>query len=244
MTMSRLAGKTAFVTGAAQGIGRATALRLASEGASVVAVDLNRTKLDSLASPQISVCALDACDAAELSAAISSLPRIDILVNCVGWVPVGSILDVDADAWQRAFRINVDTVFNATRAALPMMLAAGKGSIVNIASVAGLRSAQQRAAYSATKAAVIGLTRSVSADFAPRGIRCNAICPAMIESPSLEERIAAMPDPNAARELFVSRHPVGRLGTAEEVAAAAAYLAADESGFTTGATLLLDGGAN
>ncbi|MCO5090359.1 SDR family oxidoreductase [Bosea sp. (in: a-proteobacteria)] len=240
--MSRFIGKVAFVTGAGQGIGRATALRLASEGADVMAVDLNPAGLETLAGPRISVSAFDAGDPARLTGAIGALPRLDILVNCVGWVPVGSILDGEAEDWQRAFRINVDTVFTATRAALPAMLAAGRGSIVNIASVAGLRCVAQRAAYSATKAAVIGLTRSVSADFAPRGIRCNAICPAMIESPSLEERIAAMPDPGAARALFMSRHPVGRLGTADEVAAAVAYLAADESGFTTGTTLSLDGG--
>jgi 2-keto-3-deoxy-L-fuconate dehydrogenase len=166
-----------------------------------------------------------------------------VLVNCVGWVHHGTVLDCTSADWRRAFALNVDSIFVAVRLALPAMIEAGSGSIVNIASVAGQRAAPNRAAYSATKAAVVGLTKSISADFAARGVRCNAICPAMVDTPSLDERIAAMPDPAAARALFVSRHPVGRLGRPDEVAALAAYLAAEESAFMTGAALMLDGGA-
>jgi 2-keto-3-deoxy-L-fuconate dehydrogenase len=166
-----------------------------------------------------------------------------VLANCVGWVHQGTILDCAPEDWRRAFTLNVDSIYFAVRFALPSMLAAGRGSIVNIASVAGQRAAPNRAAYSATKAAVVGLTKSISADFASRGIRCNAICPAMVDTPSLDERIASMPDPAAARAAFVARHPVGRLGRPDEIAALAAYLASDESGFMTGASLLLDGGA-
>jgi 2-keto-3-deoxy-L-fuconate dehydrogenase len=238
-----LAGRHAFVSAAAQGIGRATALKLADLGAVVLAADINASALATLEHERIDRAVLDVTDAGALADVLAGMPRIDILVNCVGWVPSGTILDCDEHAWGRAFEINVLPVYRAIRIALPRMLAGGGGSIVNIASVAGLRGAPQRAAYSATKAAVIGLTRSVSADFAGRGIRCNAICPAMIESPSLAARIAAMPDPEMARAAFVSRHPVGRLGRPEEVAAAVAYLASDESAFTTGTMLVLDGGS-
>jgi 2-keto-3-deoxy-L-fuconate dehydrogenase len=237
------AGRHAFVSAAAHGIGRATAEKLADLGAHVLAADIDAAALAGLDHPLIDRAVLDVTDADALAATLGRMPRIDILVNCVGWVPGGSILDCGEDEWGRAFEINVLPVYRAIRLALPRMLAAGGGSIVNIASVAGLRGAPQRAAYSATKAAVIGLTRSVSADFAGRGVRCNAICPAMVDSPSLAARIAAMPDPAAARAAFIARHPVGRLGRPEEVAAAVAYLASDESAFTTGTTLVLDGGS-
>lgn len=238
-----LAGRHAFVSAAAQGIGRATAKKLADLGARVLAADINAGALADLDHARIDRAVLDVTDAGALATAIGGMSRIDILVNCVGWVPSGTVLDCDEDAWERAFEINVLPVYRAIRLALPKMLAASSGSIVNIASVAGLRGAPRRAAYSATKAAVIGLTRSVSADFAGRGVRCNAVCPAMVDSPSLDARIAAMPDPEAARAAFVARHPVGRLGRPEEVAAAVAYLATDESAFTTGTTLVLDGGS-
>ncbi|MEP7084553.1 MAG: SDR family oxidoreductase [Betaproteobacteria bacterium] len=240
---SRLARKFAVVTAAAQGIGRATALRLADEGASVLALDINGEGLRQVIHPRISVIEVDATDAARMAEAVATLPRIDILVNCVGWVHHGTILDCSPEEWKLAFRLNVDSLFDLMRLVLPGMKSRRAGSIINVASVAGMRAAPNRAAYSATKAAVIGLTRSVAIDFAASGIRCNAICPAMVDTPSLTERINALPDPAAARALFISRHPVGRLGRPEEVAALAAYLASDESSFMTGAALQLDGGA-
>ncbi|MEO8136314.1 MAG: SDR family oxidoreductase [Betaproteobacteria bacterium] len=239
----RLTGKFAVVTAAAQGIGRATAVRLADEGASVLALDINGDGLREIVHPRVNTIPADATDAAQMAGALASVPRIDILVNCVGWVHHGTILDCSPEEWKRAFRLNVDTIFDLIRLVLPGMKARGSGSIVNIASLAGLRAAPNRAAYAATKAAVVGLTRSVAIDFAGCGVRCNAICPAMVDTPSLTERIDALPDPVAARALFISRHPVGRLGRPEEVAALAAYLASDESAFMTGAALQLDGGA-
>lgn len=239
----RLSGKVALVTAAAQGIGRATALRLADEGASVVAIDVNGEKLNDFSHARIVTRQVDAADVDLMTEVMDSIPGPQILVNCVGWVHHGTILDCSPGDWQRAFRLNVDTLYHAIRLVLPGMRQRGSGSIVNIASLAGLRAAPNRAAYAATKAAVVGMTRSVAVDFAKDGVRCNAICPAMVDTPSLDERINALPDPVAARALFISRHPVGRLGRPEEVAALAAYLASDESAFMTGAALQLDGGA-
>jgi 2-keto-3-deoxy-L-fuconate dehydrogenase len=240
---ARLAGKHAFVSAAAQGIGRAIALRLAEEGARVVAVDIDGENLTSLGSNFISTHRADILDRAAIAGVIDAMPAVDIVVNCVGWVAVGSILDCSAEDWDRSFRLNVDSVFHTTQMALPRMVQAGGGSIINIASLSGLKAVPDRAAYSATKAAIIGLTRSVSADFAKSGIRSNAICPAMVLTPSLQARIAQFPDPVAAHAAFVARHPVGRLGTAEDVAALAAYLASAESSFVTGSAISLDGGA-
>jgi 2-keto-3-deoxy-L-fuconate dehydrogenase len=241
--MRRLAGKAALVSAAAEGIGRAIALRLAEEGASVIAIDINAKRLAEFSHPKITTVAMDATDKEKLAGVIASMPTIDILVNCVGWVHQGTILQCPPDDWHRSFVLNVDTVYDAIRLSLPKMVQARKGSIINISSVAGQRSAPNRAAYSSTKAAIVGLTKSVASDFAKDGIRCNAICPAMIETPSLQARIRDFRDPAAARALFASRHPVGRLGEPWEVAALAAYLASDESAFMTGSALLLDGGA-
>lgn len=241
--MKRLDGRRALVTAAGQGIGRAIALRFAQEGASVVAVDIDEAALVPLASHGIRTVRADATDPQAIAAVLALDEGPDVVANCVGWVHQGTLLDCPPDAWRRSFAINVDSVYTVTRLALPGMLARGRGCFVNIASLAGQRGAVNRAAYSATKAAIVGLTKAVAADFASRGIRCNAICPAMVDTPSLAERIAATPDPVATRNLFISRHPVGRLGTADEVAALAAYLASDESGFMTGAALILDGGA-
>jgi len=238
----RLDGQRAIVTAAGQGIGRAIAQRFAREGARVLAVDLDASRLTGLVDEGIETAEADASDAAALEPMIRDW-QPGVLANCVGWVHQGTILECSPEDWRRAFALNVDSIYLAVRFALPAMLAAGRGSIVNVASVAGQRAAPNRAAYSATKAAVVGLTKSISADFASRGVRCNAICPAMVDTPSLDERIASMPDPAAARAAFVARHPVGRLGRPDEVAALAAYLASDESGFMTGAALLLDGGA-
>ena len=239
---SRLAGKQAVVTAAGQGIGRAIALRFANEGARVLAIDVDASKLADLRHDRIETACADATDASVVTSLLRRF-RPTVLANCVGWVHQGTVLDCGPDEWRRSFVLNVDTIYLAVRGVLPLMIEAGGGSIVNIASVAGQRAAANRAAYSATKAAIVGLTKSISADFAVRGVRCNAICPAMVDTPSLGERIASMPDPDAARALFVSRHPVGRLGRPEEVAALAAYLASDESAFMTGAALMLDGGA-
>jgi 2-keto-3-deoxy-L-fuconate dehydrogenase len=238
----RLVGKRAVVTAAGQGIGRAIAERFAREGARVLAVDVDAAKLADLSGDRVEAACADASSEAAMTPMLRRF-RPTVLANCVGWVHQGTVLDCSQDDWRRAFTLNVDSVYVAVRVVLPMMIEAGGGSIFNIASVAGQRAAASRAAYSATKAAVVGLTKSISADFAARGVRCNAICPAMVDTPSLAERIAGMPEPDAARALFVSRHPVGRLGRPEEVAALAAYLAADESAFMTGAALVLDGGA-
>lgn len=238
----RLEGRRALVTAAARGIGRATAERLAAEGASVVAFDIDADALAELAGAHISTVCADLALADALGHGIDDR-RFDILVNAVGWVHQGTLLDCSVSDWRRSFELNVDSAFHAIRFVLPAMLERRRGSIINISSVAGQRGASVRAAYSATKAALVGLTKSVSADYAARGIRCNAICPAMVDTPSLRARIAAAPDPAAARATFVSRHPVGRLGEAEEVAALAAYLASDESAFMTGSALMLDGGA-
>lgn len=239
---ARLAGKRAVVTAAAQGIGRAITMRFADEGALVLALDRDAAHLAEITHSRITTRVADVADPAKLADALGT-ERIDILVNCIGWVPQGTLLDCSPDEWRLAFHLNIDSLYHAMRLVLPRMRIARAGAIVNIASLAGLRAAPNRAAYSTTKSAVVGLTRSVAIDYAGDGIRCNAICPAMVETPSLLDRIASMPDPAAARALFVSRHPVGRLGRPEEVAALAAYLASDESGFMTGTALQIDGGA-
>ena len=239
----RLKDRYAIVTAAAQGIGRATVQRFVDEGARVLALDIDASRLAELASDAVTTRAVDVTDIAQLEAALRCFARVDILVNCVGWVHQGTILDCSPDDWRRSFQLNVDSIYHAVRFVLPGMRNAGAGSIVNIASLAGLRAAPNRAAYAATKSAVVGITRSVAIDFARDGIRCNAICPAMVDTPSLDQRINTFPDPAAARAQFISRHPVGRLGRPDEVAALAAYLASDESGFMTGATLQMDGGA-
>lgn len=239
----RLMGRRAVVTAAGQGIGRAIALRLADEGADVLALDVDAAALTTLQHPRVAAKVADATSEADLRDAIGDLSDVQILVNGVGWVHQGTLLDCTPEAWRRSFSLNVDSFYVATRLVLPAMIAAGRGSIINVASLAGLRAAPNRAAYAATKSAVVGLTRSVAVDFASKGVRCNAICPAMVETPSLTDRINGMPDPAAARALFVSRHPVGRLGQPSEIAALAAFLASDECGFMTGATLQVDGGA-
>lgn len=238
----RLDGKRALVTAAAAGIGRAIALRFAAEGAQVTAIDRDAGRLETLASDEIGTVCVDVTDSAVLASLLRGRP-FDVVANCVGWVHHGTILDCPPAQWRHTFALNVDSMYEITRLVLPSMIAAKAGSIVNVASLAGQRGAAKRAAYSASKAAVVGLTKSISADFAASGIRCNAICPAMIDTPSLDERIQATPDPAATRALFVSRHPVGRLGDADEVGALAAYLASDESAFMTGSVLILDGGA-
>lgn len=241
----RLSGKTALVTAAAQGIGRATALAFAREGAEVVATDLNVDKLKELeGTERLTVRRLDVLDPEAIRQLAGDLGALDALVNCAGFVHNGTILDCEEKDWDFSFDLNVRSMYRTVRAFLPAMLERGQGgSIVNIASVASsVKGIPNRFVYGASKAAVIGLTKSVAADFVTKGIRCNAICPGTIQSPSLDERIAATGDAEAARKAFVARQPLGRLGTPEEIAAMAVYLAADESAFTTGQIHIVDGG--
>ena len=245
----RLAGKTAFVTAAGQGIGRAVALAFVREGARVIATDINQATLDSLkAECGCAVQRLDVVDAAAVRAAAAAAGAVDILFNGAGFVHAGTVLDCTEDEWAFAFDLNVRSQFRTIQAFLPGMLAKGGGSIINMASVAGsIKGAPNRFVYGATKAAVIGLTKSVAVDFIARGIRCNAICPGTVESPSLRERIDAQAKASGQTQAqveaaFVARQPMGRLGSADEIAALAVYLASDESAFTTGTAQVIDGG--
>jgi len=238
----RLADKTCLVTAAGQGIGRATALRFAEEGARVVATDINEALLSAL--DGLDTRRLDVTDPAAIAALFADIPEFDVVFNCAGWVHQGSILDCSDADWTRSWDLNVTAMFHVCKAALPGMLRCGRGSIVNMASVASsLKGVPNRFAYGATKAAVIGLTKSIAADFVGQGVRCNAICPGTVASPSLKERIAALPgDPAAVMQSFVDRQPIGRLGQPSEIADLALYLASDESAFTTGAIHVIDGG--
>ena len=239
----RLAGKTAVITAAAQGIGRATALAFAAEGATVWATDVNETALQALAAedPRLKTSRLDVRDPQAILAFAEQCGAVDALFNCAGFVHNGSILDcTDAD-WDFSFDLNVKSMFRMCRAFLPAMIAAGHGSIINMSSVASsVTAAPNRFAYGATKAAVVGLTKSIAKDFVAKGIRCNAICPGTVQTPSLDGRMAAAGP--GGRETFVSRQPMGRLGKPEEIAAIVVYLASDESSFTTGQIHVIDGG--
>ena len=249
----RLQGKTAFITAAGQGIGRAIAEAFVREGASVIASDINPGLLQALA--QATGCrtrVLDVTDAAAVKAAAAECGPVQVLVNAAGFVHAGSVLDCSEAEWEFGFNLNVRAQFRTIQAFLPGMLAAvtpqSGGSIINIASVAGsIKGAPNRFVYGATKAAVIGLTKSVAADFITSGVRCNAICPGTVESPSLRERISAQAQATGqsmaqVEAAFVSRQPMGRLGRSSEIAALAVYLASDESGFTTGTSQVIDGG--
>jgi len=244
--MGRLDGKTAFLTAAGQGIGAATARAFADEGARVVATDISEESLAALRAerPAIVTSVLDVRDTGAVEAAAERTGAVDILFNCAGYVHHGTVLDCDEAAWELSFDINVKAMWRTIRAFLPLMIEAGGGSIVNIASVASSqKGVPKRCVYGASKAAVIGLTKAVAADFITQGIRCNAICPGTVQSPSLEARIKALPgsyDEN--RAAFIARQPMGRLGTPEEIAALAVYLASDESAFLTGGEIKIDGG--
>ncbi|AOJ95073.1 SDR family oxidoreductase [Burkholderia multivorans] len=250
----RLQGKRALVTAAGQGIGRATALRFAREGADVLATDIDEAALARLAADadaagtRVTTRGLDVTDATAIAALAAAEPAFDVLFNCAGYVHHGSILDCDDAAWTFSWQLNVTSMYRLVRALLPAMIAAGGASIVNMASAASsVKGVPNRFVYGTTKAAVIGLTKSIAADFVEQRIRCNAICPGTIESPSLEQRIAEQArarqvSVDTVRQAFVARQPMGRIGSPDEVAALALYLASDESSFTTGAIHLIDGG--
>lgn len=243
--MARLEGKKTFITAAGQGIGRAAALAFCREGARVIATDVNHELLHELKrdQPQLDCRPLDVRDSDAIKSLAENAGTVDVLMNCAGYVHHGTILECDEDAWNRTFDINVTAMFFTIKRFLPAMLAAGRGSIINVSSVASsLKGFPNRFAYGASKAAVIGLTKSIAADFTRQGIRCNAICPGTVNSPSLRERIADQGDFESTFAAFVARQPMGRLGTPEEIAELAVYLASDESAFTTGAVHVIDGG--
>jgi len=241
----RLAGKTAFLTAAAAGIGRATALAFAREGAAVIATDVDLAGLEALKKeePQIEIARLDVLDAAQCEAIGTRWPGIDVLANVAGYVHHGTVLECSPEDWARSFDINVNSMYRTIRSVLPRMLERGGGAIVNVSSIASsVKGIPYRCVYGATKAAVIGLTKSIAVDYVTKGIRCNAICPGTVDSPSLAGRMAATGDLEAARKAFISRQPMHRLGKPEEVAALALYLVSDESAFTTGGIHIIDGG--
>jgi 2-keto-3-deoxy-L-fuconate dehydrogenase len=240
----RLNGKKTLITAAAQGIGRASALAFAREGAQVIATDVNAAKLAELAgTPGIVTRRLDVLDKAAIKACAAEVGGLDALFNCAGFVANGTILDCDDAAWDFSNNLNVRAMYWMTQAFLPAMIAKGGGSIVNMSSVASsVKGVVNRFVYGTTKAAVIGMTKSVAADFIKQNIRCNAICPGTVQTPSLDERINSAADPVEARKAFVARQPLGRLGSAEEIAALALYLASDESAYTTGTIHVIDGG--
>ena len=246
MTQGRLTGKRAFVTAAGQGIGRATALAFLREGAEVIATDVKGDLLAELAKdgPGIMTHTLDVLDTGAVHAAAKEAGAVDILFNCAGFVHNGTILDVDEAAWDFSYDLNVKSLWRTLTAFLPGMLERGRGSIVNMSSAAQtIKAPPNRALYASTKAAVAGLTKTVAVDYIRRGIRCNCICPGTVQSPSLEDRMHAMPGTyEENRASFVARQPMGRIAEPEEIAMLAVYLASDESGFVTGGEHVIDGG--
>jgi 2-keto-3-deoxy-L-fuconate dehydrogenase len=243
----RLQGKTALITAAGQGIGKASALAMAAEGAQVWATDVNAKLLDSYAGmPNIHALPLDVLDKAAIRKVIADMPALDVLFNCAGFVHAGTALQATDEEWEFAFDLNVRSQFWTIQAALPRMLAnnggKGSGSIINMASVVSIKGLPNRFVYGASKAAVIGLTKSVAADFVMQGIRCNCICPGTVDTPSLQDRINVYEDPAEARKNFIARQPMGRLAQAHEIAPVVTFLASDESAFVTGQHYNIDGG--
>ena len=240
----RLKGKVALVTAAGQGIGKASALALAAEGAQVWASDVNPKLLQAYEGlPNISTVALDVLDKAAITKLMTSLPPLDVLFNCAGVVHNGNIQQATDEDWNFAFNLNARAQFWTIQAALPAMLAHGGGSIINMSSVcSSIKGLPNRFIYGASKAAVIGLTKSVAADFVAHGVRCNAICPGTVDTPSLQERINAYDDPAQAHQNFIARQPMGRLAQADEIAPLIVFLAGDESAFVTGQAYAIDGG--
>lgn len=236
----KLNGKVALITGAAAGIGRATAELFAAEGAKVIATDRDLSGLDGLTGEKIQ---LDVTDTGAIAALAKKVGRLDVLFNCAGFVENGTILDNDDAQWEKSFAINVYAMARMIKAFLPGMIAGGGGSIINVASVAGsIKGIPNRCIYGASKAAVIGLTKSVAADFVTKGIRCNTVCPGTVDSPSLQQRLRDSGDYEAARKAFTARQPMGRLGKAEEIAGIVLWLASDDSQFATGQNFIVDGG--
>lgn len=240
----RLAGKRILVSAAAQGIGKATVLSMVAEGASVLATDINEALLKDLAgTPGIEIRRLDVTDDKAVADTIASMDRIDVLFNCAGYVHQGSIFETTDKDWDFSFAINVRAMWKMMAAALPRMVEAGGGSIINVASVcSSIKGLPNRFVYGTTKAAVIGMTKSVAADFVTKGIRCNAVCPGTVDTPSLGDRMQQLGDVTEARKMFLARQPMGRLATAEEIAPIVVYLASDESRFATGQAFSVDGG--
>ena len=248
--MSRLAGKICVITAAGQGIGRASALQFIAEGATVIATDINEQSLtilkeaaDVIANGQLQIALLDVTDSQAIADFAQKTGRIDVLFNCAGIVHTGGIMQCSEQDLEFALELNVKSMYHSIRAFLPQMLKQGGGSIINMASVASsVKGVQNRFAYGVSKAAVIGLTKSVAAEYITQGIRCNAICPGTVDSPSLHQRLKDTGDYGAAMTAFIARQPMGRLGTAEEVSALVTHLAGDESAYTSGQTHIIDGG--
>ena len=241
--MARLDGKRAFITAAGQGIGRASALAMAREGAHVIATDVNEAALASLATEGIETHVLNVRDPAAIANSVAKAGNVNILFNCAGFVASGTILDCDEDQWAFSFDLNVTALYRMCRAFLPGMIENGGGSIINMASaVSSIIAAPNRFVYGGTKAAVIGLTKSIAADFITKGIRCNAVCPGTVDTPSLHDRMASTGDYEAGRRAFLARQPTGKLAQAEDIAALVVFLASDESTFCTGTAQVIDGG--
>jgi 2-keto-3-deoxy-L-fuconate dehydrogenase len=240
---ARLKGKKVLITAAAQGIGRATAETFAAEGATVIATDINMDVLGTLKAANLTTRRLDVLDGAAIAAAAKEIGDIDVLMNCAGFVHHGTILDCEEKDFDFSTNLNVRAAYRMIRAFLPGMLARQSGTIVNVASIASsIIGVPHRFIYGVTKAALLGLTKAVAVEYVKQGIRCNAICPGTVETPSLGERIKALGNEEEARKAFIARQPMGRLGKAEEIAALALYLASDESAFVTGQEFVIDGG--
>jgi 2-keto-3-deoxy-L-fuconate dehydrogenase len=241
--MGRLSGKTILVTAAGQGIGRASAEAMAAEGARVIATDVNPATLATLNHAAITPRVLDVRDGAAVAAAAAEIGAVDALFNCAGFVAHGTILDCDEDSWSFSVDLNLTAMYRMCRAFLPAMIAAGGGSIINMASAVGsIIAAPNRFVYGATKAGVIGMTKAIAADFVTKGIRCNAICPGTVDTPSLHDRMRAMGDYETARKTFLARQPMGKIAGPHEIAPLVVFLASDESSFTTGVAHVIDGG--